>query len=103
MKLIFTDEAKFDLDHIGDWIADYNPVRPVTFADEITARCAKLTEMPHAYSLVARHGKRGLRRMVHGDYLILYRVTIDSVEIVRVLHGARDLESILSPATKKKV
>jgi ParE toxin of type II toxin-antitoxin system, parDE len=59
MKLIFTDEAKFDLDHIGDWIADHNPVRAVTFVDEITARCAKLTEMPHAYPLVARHGKRG--------------------------------------------
>jgi toxin ParE1/3/4 len=46
MKLIFTDEAKFDLDDIGDWIADHNPVRAVTFVDELVARCAKLAETP---------------------------------------------------------
>ena len=53
--------------------------------------------MPHAYPLVARHGKRGLRRAVHGHYLILYRVTTDAVEIVRVLHGSQNIQAIFSP------
>jgi toxin ParE1/3/4 len=30
------------------------------------------------------------------DYLVFYRVQDDLVEILRVLHGARDLEDILS-------
>ncbi|MFB2895605.1 type II toxin-antitoxin system RelE/ParE family toxin [Aerosakkonemataceae cyanobacterium BLCC-F50] len=30
------------------------------------------------------------------DYLIFYRIQDDRVEIIRVLHGARDLEGILS-------
>jgi toxin ParE1/3/4 len=30
------------------------------------------------------------------DYLVFYRVQDDRVEILRVLHGARDLEGILS-------
>ncbi|TAF91716.1 MAG: type II toxin-antitoxin system RelE/ParE family toxin [Oscillatoriales cyanobacterium] len=30
------------------------------------------------------------------DYLIFYRIQDDRVEVLRVLHGARDLEDILS-------
>jgi toxin ParE1/3/4 len=30
------------------------------------------------------------------DYLVFYRVQDDQIEILRVLHGARDLEGILS-------
>lgn len=32
--------------------------------------------------------------LVEGNYLILYRVHPGIVEIVRVLHGARDLSSL---------
>ena len=31
-----------------------------------------------------------MRVLVEGNYLILYRVTEKSVEIVRIVHGARD-------------
>jgi toxin ParE1/3/4 len=106
MKLVFTDEAKFDLDDIGDRIADHNPVRAVAFVDELVARCAKLTGAPYAYPLVPRHGNSeisGIRRVVYGHYLIFYRITTDAVEIVRVLHGARDFESILPRNEKDEV
>ena len=36
-----------------------------------------------------------LRRRVHGNYQIFYRVTDDLVFVVRVLHGARDYEALL--------
>lgn len=102
MKLVFTDEAKFDLEDIGDWIADHNPARAVTFVDELIARCAKLTGMPHAHPLVPIRGNTSIRRAVHGHYLIFYRLTTDAVEIIHVLHGSRDFESILFPGAKKK-
>ena len=35
----------------------------------------------------------GLRSIVVGDYLLFYRVTDDAVEIVRFLHGSRDLRA----------
>ncbi len=103
MKLVFTDEAKFDLDDIGDRIADHNPARAVTFVDELLACCAKLIATPFAYPLVPRHGNSGIsgiRRAVHGHYLVFYRVATDTVEIVHVLHGARDFESIVFPKRK---
>jgi hypothetical protein len=46
MKLVFTDEAKADLLQIGEWIAEDNPPRALTFVDELETRCAGLTAMP---------------------------------------------------------
>ncbi len=37
----------------------------------------------------------GLRAARHGRYLIFFLETADAVQIVRVLHGARDLPRIL--------
>jgi toxin ParE1/3/4 len=36
-----------------------------------------------------------IRKRVHGDYLIFYRVRGRQVEIVRILHGARDWNALL--------
>jgi toxin ParE1/3/4 len=65
--------------------------------DELEDRCAQLTGMPRAYQLVPRHENSDVRRVSHGDYLIFYRVTADTVEILHVLHGARDYGRILFP------
>lgn len=97
MKLVFTDEARADLIQIGDWIAQDNPLRAITFVDELEERCRQLTSMPRAYQLVPGFEARGVRRVPHGDYLIFYRVLDDTVEVLHVLHGARDYEAILFP------
>jgi toxin ParE1/3/4 len=104
MKLVFTDEANSTLMTSATGSLNHNPVRAVTFVDELVAHCAKLTETPHAYPLVPSRDSEisGIRRAVHGHYLIFYRITTEAVEIVHVLHGARDFESILFPETKKK-
>jgi toxin ParE1/3/4 len=46
---------------------------------------------------VPRYEHWGIRRCVHGNYLIFYRVRADAVDIVHVLHGAMDYESMLFP------
>ena len=35
----------------------------------------------------------GLRSFPVGNYLVFYRIAADGIELVRVLHGARDLSS----------
>jgi toxin ParE1/3/4 len=39
----------------------------------------------------------GLRGMVVGNYVVFYRRIAEGVEIVRVLHGARDLPEAIEP------
>jgi toxin ParE1/3/4 len=38
-----------------------------------------------------------IRQKVHGNYLIFYRVVTDQVQIIHILHGARDDEGLLFP------
>lgn len=97
MKLVFTDEARADLLQIADWIAEDNPGRAFTFVEELENRCARLMRTPRAYPLVPRHESSGVRRLPHREYLIFYRVGAGRLEILHVLHGARDYERILFP------
>ena len=41
--------------------------------------------------------KRASVAAPHGNYLIFYRIADDTVEVLHVLHGARDYENILFP------
>lgn len=54
--------------------------------------------MPKRYPLVPRHQSDDIRRRVHGNYLIFYRIIGPAaVEVIHVLHGAMDYERLLSP------
>jgi toxin ParE1/3/4 len=97
MKVVFAAAAESDLIEIGEHIQQDNPDRAVMFVLELTDHCYTLADMPRRYPLVPRYENFGVRRCVYGNYLIFYRVREDAVEIVHVLHGARDHESILFP------
>jgi toxin ParE1/3/4 len=53
--------------------------------------------MPRAYPLVPRYEHLGVRRRSYRDYLIFYRIAGGRIEVLHVLHGARDYEPILFP------
>ena len=95
MKLIVTAEAERDLRTIGRWIAQDNPQRAITFVRELRRACLRLKEFPEKHPLLARQSTSGLRRQVHGNYLIFYRIGIDGIEVIHILHGASDYESLL--------
>lgn len=94
-QLVFTKLAETDLEAIGDHIASDNPFRAVTFVRELRGSCAELRTMPERCPLVPRHESSGIRRRVHGSYLIFFRVRTDAIEILHILHGAMDYEQIL--------
>ena len=97
MRVVISRSAVADLEAIADWIAADNPKRAAAFANLLRERCLQLAEMPRAFPLVPRYESLGIRRRPIGDYLIFYRVTDRVVEVLHVLHGARDYEGILFP------
>lgn len=97
MKVVVTEAAYADLARIGRGIAKDNPIRSETFVTELLDRCRSLGAMPRAYPLLPRWEDRGVRRRVHGNYLIFYRIAGHAVEILHVLHGAMDYERVLFP------
>ena len=91
-------EAERDLEDIGDRIASDNPQRALTFVRELRTACLGLADFPERFPPVSRYERLGVRRRVHGQYLIFYRVTGDEVVVVHVLHGAMDYSAILFPS-----
>lgn len=94
MRVRFSTTARRDLREIAEHIATDDWVRASSFAEEIEDRCRSLAEFPDRFPVVYRTGRFALRKLSHADYLIFYATMPDEVVIVRVLHGARDWQSM---------
>ena len=97
MRVDLSETALDDLSGIGAFIGETNPLRAETFVEEIRERCLGLGSMPRAFPLVPRHEGTGVRRCPFRAYLIFYRIRTDVVEILRVVHGSRDIDALLFP------
>ncbi len=94
MPCVFrTRRARLDLLDIWRHVAVDDPDAADRLLDALDARCARLAEHPHLGP--SRDDIRlGLRYLVEGEYLILYRIVDEGVEIVRVVHARRNLPGL---------
>lgn len=84
--------ASADLSEIWEFIAGDNVQRADEFVDRIDAKFRALAAQP----LMGRERKElgpGIRSIAMAPYVIFYEALTDGVIIVRVLHGARDVEA----------
>lgn len=94
-QIIRTRQADVDLLNIWLFFAEEDMDRADEILDSIEARYQILADYPMS-------GKRreelgiGIRGLVIGSYLVFYRVMNKQVEILRVLHRSRDLDSIFN-------
>lgn len=93
MRLVWTPRARADVDEITAYIAEDNPDAAERVADYIYAAAAQLCEQP---GLGGPGRKDGTRELIvrkgswHSGYVIPYRVHGERVELVAVIHGARE-------------
>jgi toxin ParE1/3/4 len=85
--------AAADLEEIGDYIARDNPRRAESFTAELEDKCRVLGDNPHI-GRPRDELRHGLRSFVHGEYVIIYQPNANGVDIVRILHGRRDLTAL---------
>ena len=95
MKVVITEAAFADMLSIGQFVMADSPIRAGSFVDELFESCQKLENMPRIYPLLPAREDSGIRRKVHGNYLIFFRIASETVEVLHVLHGAQDYERIL--------
>mgnify|MGYP003591462764 FL=1 len=93
MRLAFTPLAEQDLDAVADYIVSDNPVRALSFLRELRAQCQRITLNPPGYRPRPELGD-GIRSCAHGNYVIFFEFDPDSVVIVHILHGARDIPRV---------
>ena len=90
-RIVRTARADEDLIAIWLWIARDDPAAADRMLYAIDARCAQLAERP--LSGPARDDiLPGLRHLVAGPYLVLYRVAPEVVRVLRVLHGRQRID-----------
>ena len=91
-EVLRTLPANADLMEIWVHLAEENIEIANSILQTIGCKCQDCAELPGM-------GRRrddlapGLRCIAQGNYLVFYRLADNGIEVVRVLHGARDLPS----------
>ncbi|HYS23002.1 MAG TPA: type II toxin-antitoxin system RelE/ParE family toxin [Candidatus Eisenbacteria bacterium] len=92
-QLRISPRASSDLIEIWSYIADDSVANADAFIDKLYRTIQLLARQPGS-------GRRreelapGIQSFPLGHYIIFYRAVASVIEIVRVLHGARDIENI---------
>jgi toxin ParE1/3/4 len=90
VKVNLTGLARLDLTRITLWIAESNPDRALSFANELVDACQGIPNFPESHQVIGMFKGYEVRRKTYGNYLIFYRVIDRTVEVLRILHGAQD-------------
>jgi toxin ParE1/3/4 len=95
MMVVLTRDAETDLELIGDYIAKDNPTRAVSFIKELRECCLQIAQFPEAFPILERYKQVKIRRKIYGNYLIFYIETTKTINIIRILNGAKNYQGIL--------
>lgn len=91
----FSPRSRQDLLEIGDYIAKDSRANARRFVAKLVEQCKRIGAAPLGFP-----GREdlapGLRMAALGRYVIFFRVIEGTVRIERVLHGARNLPTVLS-------
>jgi toxin ParE1/3/4 len=90
-------QADRDLDAIADYIADFNPAAAYDVLDKLHDTFAFLASNPEVGTL--REDLRPSLRVFTPErpahnYVVFFQPRADGMEVITVIHGARDWESM---------
>lgn len=90
MRIRRLPRAIRDVDEIWSYVAAHDLDAADRLAERIADATDRLVDYPESAPARPELGE-GVRTLVVGRYLVLYRAGPDSVDVIRVVHGARDL------------
>ena len=89
MLIRWTKTALLSVDEIAGYIAKDNPTRATSFVLELQDAVTKLKAHPGMSRVGRVPGTREL--VLHKNYIAIYRVRGNNVEILRLHHSTRNL------------
>jgi len=92
-RVQYTTQAEEDLLDLASYIAQDNVDAAHRLMGKILRACDRLGVSPQAGRLRAELSSN-LRSFPVEKYLVFYRLAPGGIEVLRVLHGARDLPSL---------
>lgn len=92
----FTPLARSDLKELRDFIARDKPNFASQYMAMLKQKCELLAHSPGLG--IRRDEYCGLYKFPVDSYLIFYRPSAIGIDVIRVLHGSRDIENIRLPS-----
>ncbi|WP_088257071.1 type II toxin-antitoxin system RelE/ParE family toxin [Fimbriiglobus ruber] len=91
MIVNWTETALADLQAIETYIARSSPRYGRAVVGRIFASTGWLADFPRLGAIVPEFEDESLRELLESPYRIVYRVYTDRVDVVAVVHGARQM------------
>lgn len=88
--------AESDLQEIEEYIARDSVLHAISFIDRLVERTEQLRASPGIGRVVPEFDREDLREVLFRGYRIVYLARADTVTVLRVVHGARDLEGLVA-------
>lgn len=91
MKVIWSEQALLDVEHIRDYIAQDSPVYAQPFIERLLHTTRHLPDFPKSGRPMPEADNPDIREVIYQGYRIVYRLRSETIEIVMVAHGSRNL------------
>ena len=93
MKVHWTDTAQDHLDAIYAYIAQNSPDYAMRMVDHLTRRSQQIADAPFSGRRVPEYDLEQIREVIERPYRIIYHIKADQIDVIAVLHGARNVLS----------
>lgn len=91
VRVYLTPVARQSINDAAAYLRNYSPDAAKRFRKRVQARTESLTRNPQLGRIVPEYGVQQVRELIDGDYRIWYRLYDDRIEVLAVLHGARNV------------
>ena len=98
MKIYWSESSLGDLKGIKEYIARDSEYYAINFTDRIISSVEHLSVLPETGRKVPEADDNNIREIVIQPYRIIYQLQSDSINIITIIHPARDLSN---PKLKK--
>jgi plasmid stabilization system protein ParE len=79
------------LDAVYRYIAQDSPAYAKRTVDRMTRRSQQIAGFPLSGRTVPEYEMAQIREVIEGSYRIIYHVTPDRIDVLAVIHGAREI------------
>jgi len=94
-RVAWTEVAWRDLERVADYLAEDSPAYAAALVRRVRDAARSLTEMPKRGRVVPEMDHEAVRELILSSYRLIYEVRGDDVYVLALVHGARDLASLL--------
>jgi len=93
-SVAWTETAWRDLERIADYVAEDSPSYAAALVRRIRDRARSLEELAERGRVVPELDDPKVRELLIGNYRLIYEISNESIHILGLIHGARDLAAL---------